>query len=652
MATTITLESFEIVPINPDGTVNTLIPAITSPSTVVNKFCMGQRVRMKMRYHINGTINHVSNLFVRYNPAMWVAEFSAYSPNLIPPSGYTLVIPNDTPATYPMALVLARPEAAASNENGNVFLEVLDSDLFEITHNFRMTFDTEDYLTGTTLDNRFRLTKNSQYAVNEDNIERSSVYGFRKGLNCVLALKKNGNLAFAQELSIPFIASFAGFNVFGERDIPCHFEYSRVSSPTVQDNFISPFEDTKVTLVFDDPDERVITDETFVILCIKDKPVNVAGYEKDLELSEVKLVTTASTGSIGGVFKGPVAYSHTSGETKVSFVIDSTKLQFDRVYDLHFGSFYRRASDDVNVFLHDYDEVTTLSDSKAIDFDIESDFWSRNGRHANDFTATVMERLRNVLRVNYGQYNESSYAPYSTFDNDVVSVSFELKNAITNAVFYEGQVIKTPVGLLSNNQIEVIKDTESEEYYFSIREFRVPYLNENNLPDFGPNAIGSNIYRLSWKILFIAQGNSNAASEYLTESLLSIRPYENTLSSGRKVDNIRFLDPNTGLPLGDWCEFDEMLVAADIDGLTSPVYVTAFVDSFPLGVIFVNDLALEEENVQAHTLPSYVTFEQKTTDLISEMDASPTNGVITFLLNVSQLTNDQKRRISVMAYNE
>ena len=74
------------------------------------------------------------------------------------------------------------------------------------------------------------------------------------------------------------------------------------------------------------------------------------------------------------------------------------------------------------------------------------------------------------------------------------------------------------------------------------------------------------------------------------------------------------------------------------------------VDYFPLGVSLFDDFQLQEEDGETHILPDYVIFQEKLSDLISDLTPEPIDDSISFLLDISGLTNIQKLRIFVMAY--
>jgi len=74
------------------------------------------------------------------------------------------------------------------------------------------------------------------------------------------------------------------------------------------------------------------------------------------------------------------------------------------------------------------------------------------------------------------------------------------------------------------------------------------------------------------------------------------------------------------------------------------------VDKYPLGANFKNDYALEEENPDTHTLPTYISIPQLSSDLVSNLNINATDGIISFLLDVSLLSGEEKYRVSIMTY--
>ena len=126
----------------------------------------------------------------------------------------------------------------------------------------------------------------------------------------------------------------------------------------------------------------------------------------------------------------------------------------------------------------------------------------------------------------------------------------------------------------------------------------------------------SNQYKWKWSIQFVASADDRFRYQFEFDQTLTIRPYENNStpsedpSGAPKVSNIRFIDPNTGLLIGNWCDLTTVQVVADVEDLGTDTYVNAFVDRYPLGATMQNDYALEEEDSAEHTLPAYIELPQ------------------------------------------
>ena len=659
---TLNITSWELTPINPNGTINTNISPLTGsvPTTELCDFaCMGQRMRLTLEcemhghYDTGGSVHAtVIGTTVRFNPALFAEAFSTYPfAGGFPSSGYSIVIPSATATTYSMALTFPNGQFTNSNENGSCSIQVVNSTHFVITYNFRMTFDVLGYLTGRSTDNRFRLTKNSTANSEQLNNSFVSVYGNLKALNAYVATKQTTFVLTAPELSLQFKASFNSTDANGNSIFPMEVIFRDTDEPSGTVDHILAFKDTEVTLRFQDPSALIRENETAVILTRRNLGSNVAGYEKDLDLKEVLLVTTGSTGTISGPFKGPVAYSYGSGVTDVTFTLDHTQLEYNNPYDLHALNSYDSGPSQVSV-VHGVSSSSTGTESPENEFTMTSKIYSRNGKFAESFGATVMERLVCVCSMDRVNYNENATVPYSDFDDDIQSVTVELKNAFGVVLFSHG--------ILKNSNDNTWTETDrikvvqyGDDTLFVLKEWRVPYLNEQGLPDLGINE--ENVYEIEWKVNFIASNDDVLQSQYQCRSELTVRPYENSPiepSGAPKVNNIRFLDVNTGFPIGAWCEDTEVLVLADVEDLGEDTYVQVFVDKSPYGSLYNNDVALEEQDPAEHSgdLPSYVEFTQKTTDLVSLLDAEVTDGTISFRLDISDVSGSDQLRISVFAY--
>ena len=151
-------------------------------------------------------------------------------------------------------------------------------------------------------------------------------------------------------------------------------------------------------------------------------------------------------------------------------------------------------------------------------------------------------------------------------------------------------------------------------------------------------------------VCFFQDQKSNAYSaEYTIDSLLTVDDYDNSLPSPT-ITNIRLLDPATTEVISDWHDLTSIRVAADVSGAGPNTYVQVMVDRFPLGVSLFNDFALEEYDPATHTLPAWVIFEQKLSDLVSELNDQPVDGGISFLVDVSELNNDERAMIYIQTY--
>lgn len=659
----LTLQSYTLEPLNPDGTVNANLPTLsgsTPPSSGVDFAFMGQRFKLELEFELTGTYPdssafNVNSLFVRYTPAMFVEKFTTFISGIIPSNGYTLVIPNSSASTYPMALVMQRGETVLSNENGTCFLEVIDSTHFKIIHSFRLVSDTEDYLSSVIYENQTRLTKNSVYAASELTNTRTSVFNTEKAYNAVIATQKVSYKIFASEFSIPFSASFYGQNQEGNAVFPMTVVLERNSTEV---SSLSPYEDTLVKIQWVDNDVMIMPDEAVVILTKRTSEGNQAGFEKDLQIYEVKLVTDVSGGTIIGPFKGPVEYIQSDGITSVSFIIDKDYIDYGIAYDIHAIGFYGSGPSDI-VGIHGVSQVSSESEALDIGFEMDCNIWSKQGNHGNSFSCCVMERLITSCEINYQQYFDFAYPPFSNFEDDFKKVRFELKNAVTEAVIHSGQLQKGFFGSInSNSEITVLKDTEAGKYYFASKPFRVGYENFQDLPNLGTNTTSAlNQYVIEWTVEFSASGDEVQVLKYVFECQLEVRPYENQnteVSYSPKVFDIIFRDPQTGLPISAWCDLESVLVTAQVSDWESndwaTTYCNVYVDNFPYGTLPLNNFALQEENPQSHATPPYIEFPELESDRITFYNFDENTGVVSFLLDISELTGEEKNRISIQAY--
>jgi hypothetical protein len=660
---TLTLSEYRIQPLNPDGSDSAIFPEIIgsgTPSETVDFAFMGQRFKIELTYELSGTLPDsstydVAGLFVRYNPAMFVEQFTSAQLNVMPTNGYTLVIPNTSASTYPMALVTQLGQYVTSNENGSAQLEVIDSTTFKITHSFRLIADTENYIISQYIDNQTKLTKNSIYATQQRDNSRPSVFNTLRSLNGLVVTQKGKYYVSNESFRVPFIASFNSQDVEGDAILPFELKVERLSDLGTFQSDISAYEDCRVTVEWDDEDEIIELEKVHLLVTRRREQANVAGYEKDLEFSEALLVTTGGSSTVNGIIKAPTVYTQAGGKTSVSFIVDHTKVTKGDSYDFHPIATYESGPSELKG-LHGVKTLRSNSAALAPIFTSDAVWYSRNGKSANNITAAVMERLSNVFTLDYNTYFDTAGEPFTTFDQDFEYLRFDLVNAVTNFSLYSGFVGKNTATneIQSNDQIQTIKDEANTLYRFVAKPFRIPFENEQGLPNLGGNPNPAlNQYKLIWTLRIVGSIDQTEIVDYVTECDLEVRPYEsvnNTPSYSPKVSNIMFRDPKTGLSLSAWCDLEEVLVTANIEDLGTDTYALAFVDRNPFGVIYQNDYSLEEEDAYEHELPSYVEFEMLQSDLISQFNLNVSDGVVSFLLDISSLSEDERMRISVMVY--
>lgn len=656
---TLTINQYTLTPLNPDGTTNTNLPILSGalpPTESVDFASMGQKFKLELECALSGTYSDsttadLAGTYIRYNPAMFVEPYSKYPlQGSFPNAGYLIQIPTTTAGTYNMPLSFITGEFSQCNENGVVTIAVTSATEFTITHNFMITDDFEGYLTGRYIDNQTRLTKNSIYNAIELTNDRPTVFGSQKALNALVATKQRNYTLFATELSLLFSASFNGYDQDGDAVLPCSVTFER-DSTTVDS--ISSIEDTQVVVKWTDSGAAIDIDEAVVIITKRTGAANVAGYEKDLQVISAKLATTGSTATIDQMIKGPVTYSQSGGETELTFFVDHTKVDLATDYDIHIIALYDRGPSDKST-VHNVKKTTTIDfDSLPVDFDMDAEFYSRNGNHANNFTATVMERISNVLTIDKADYNTNASPPCTTFDQDAAFVQFQLTNT-AGTVIYEGIIGKNTSDNSWTDTAQISATEDGDNILFTANDFRIGYENFQGLVNMGPE--DSNQYKWKWSIQFVASADDRFRYQFEFDQTLTIRPYENNStpseepSGAPKVSNIRFIDPNTGLLIGNWCDLTTVLVVADVEDLGTDTYVNAFVDRYPLGATMQNDYALEEEDSAEHTLPAYIELPQLESSLVSNLTVNPVDGVVSFLLDVTTLQGDVKFRISIMTY--
>jgi len=658
--------TFTITPLNPDGTDNTLLPAITSSSIPTTESidwaAMGMNFKLVVECEITGTYPDSTSAdlvatSIIYNPAFFTEKFSVFfPPGSIPIGGYIIQIPSGTATTYAVSLS-GQGSNLNNNQNGSCEVEVIDANNFVITHTFRILSDVENYIVAKQLDNWTRLSKASNYSLEEGSIDRACAYGTERAINAVVAIRQRGNTTIVSpELSIPFSASFDGYQSNGDAsEITFTYSIELVSDPGTEMDSLSPFEKNLITMSFEDPSGIITTDETSVIFVKRNLENNVSTFEKDFDLHEAKLITTGSTSQISGPIYGPVTYANSTGITTISFVIDGTELEKDINYQLHADVVYDRDVSDFAVQHVMTSLMRTDGSPQKVDFTVESEFWTRNGEHAEQFEAVAGERVTSVLTINRSEYDADAASPWTNFNDDIDTVSVKLYTAdglLTDTPFFSKFIQKDLTGNTFTNTDFISNDvtndpSDSDEVHFWLKTWRIPFENFQGLD----NWIGQTI-TFRWSITFKDQLNPSFGAVYYLDNELTIRDYEpSELSpSDDVVSNIQFLNPETGLPISNWCDLTSVLVTADIVDLGATTYVQVMVDKYPLGVLMYNDYALTESDPETHTLPAYVEIESLTSSLVSQLDSEPTDGAISFLLDISDLSDDEKMRIFIQAY--
>lgn len=648
----LTITSWTIEPLNPDGTKNLFLPSVTGsvPADVntetIDFLAMGSRVSLTLTCEVTGTFPDsstasIDGAILRYNPAMFLEYLGIFfPPGVFPTSGYAIQMPASPSGDYTMPLI-GQANNQPNNENGEVTLSYTDGQNFEITHDFYMTMDVEGYSAGRTIPNIFRFSKNSINALEEYNSDRPSVYGDLKGLNVNIAIRKGNYTLFAPDLSIPFRASFMGKKSDGtDAATSCEFRIEWASEPSINQTTLSPFQDNTLTLRITDPGAVVQENESELMMTYKGDDQNVGSFLRDLRVHNVKLVTTGSTAQLSGPIYGPVRWSQSAGITEISVIIRGTELEIDQPYQLQLRTLETDGPSSSLTTHHTTDDVPSESDTLPVTFEIYAEFWTRNGEHAEEFTIAPNQRCTNVLSINRTEYDSNASGIFDSFANDFTRATIEILNS-------DGDVIFTSFveGFVSNDFIGYAQEVGPSDTidHFYLKEFRIPYLNEQNLP----NWIGET-FTFRWTIRCLGTP-SNYGCDYQVSGELSVVDYENSEASP-EITNIRFLDPVTGNTISNWCQTTQVRVVAEISGISPDVYVSAMVDLSPFGSLLFNDLALEEEDPVMHSLPSYVIFEQKTTDLITQLPDGPEDGAISFLLDVSELSEEQRMRIYIEAY--
>lgn len=661
---TLTIDSWELTPFNPNGSINSFLPALTGSvptNEQVDFTAMGQLFKLVLFCKLTGDLTdpattpaEVSGTLIRYNPGFFVDFNSQFTPiGSVPSGGYSFTPPNNSPGVFNMPL-MGQLENLNSNTNGSVEIAIIDATNFTITHVFRVTSDLETYLIGKVNQNQYRLSKASQFSTLEGDISRPSVFGWDKALNAFVATRHlDRYVLLARELSLQFSASFDGIDSSGIiSDYVPTYRVERVAAPGVEESSLSPFEDNLLIVDFVDPSGDIVVDEAEAILVSRANTHNIADYERDFDLAAAKLITSGGSAQLDGAIYEPVTYANALGVTRISFVIKGSLLRKDSNYQVHV-TIGLPDTVSANKMQHTMSGMLRTDGApQEVDFDMSVNTWTRNGNHAEEFTITAGERATSVLSMNKDQYDANAAAPFTTFDDDIDTVRVIILGDNAEIIFQEFIQKQADGSWIDTEHIGIIQTTatpsEDAMFYAYLKEFRVPYANEQGLDDWTDT---DKVIR--WTARFMDQTDPTFGAVYEFNSKLHVRGYENNepSPSADAITNIRFLDPVTGLPISNWCETNEILVVADVEPFADEIYMVAMVDKFPLGAAMYNDFALEEEDGQMHTLPDYVIFSEKLSGKISELTIQPeADGTVSFVLDISSLTDEEKMRIYFLAY--
>lgn len=652
----IDITGWKVEALNPDGTLNTLIAAVsgtnpTDPATDLVDFgAMSQRIRLTLTCEIDGDISDrlpvpasVKNAVIMYAPAMFGTYGQVYSPvRTFPQAGYRVQIPSVYGPTYQMSLIGLGP-TMLSNENGTVTVNISGDQDFEIVHDFYLTYDIEGFQIARLLENVFRFTKTNAYNLEENDFSRPSAYGTLRGLGAYVAVNQEGLEFIAPDLSIPFQASFNGFDPDGNPDFPASYEVELEFDPSIPRQGFSPWAFQTVRVDIADPGAQVVVDECEISLVLRTEQVST--FTRDFRLVEQKLVSTGSSAQINGPIYGPVTYSHSSGVTSITFCVDGTQLLPLEDYQLH-GRWLIETSPSTFVMRHGASGVLrTGEEAEGVDFDMQSLLWTRNGDNGEDFSVDPNQRVVATCEVNVSQYNANAQAPFGNLLGDLRLIRFEILDENDNVLLFTtasaaGGVI-FPAPIISH---ELENSPSGTILRLWVKEFRVPYTNDQNLPDWV-----NSVKRVRWSLRMVPQANPEFSALYFQDCLLRVGKYENQDPSPR-ITNFRLLNVDTGEAVASLCGLSRVRIAADINGIADNVYVSVMVDRHPLGVEPYNDYALEEEDPAMHSLPPYVIFTQRSTDLVEQLPAQPTGGSIAFVLNLDQLGDIGQYRVFLEAY--
>jgi hypothetical protein len=657
--------SWSITALNPDGTPNTFLPSIPLGSVppdptadLVDFMAMGNRVELKLTCQLNGnyidgTAIEVQGSTFRYNPALFLEYLGIYNPpGIFPTSGYAIQIPGSydpsMSAQYVMPLI-GQGGNLNSNINGDVIIDVTGTIDFEITHTFYLTSDIEQYPAGLPISNWFRFSKNSIYNEQERDNTRESVFNSLKGLNVYLSIAKGRNSGNAEYLSIPFRASFDGSDSMGiVSAITCEFKIERLLVPGVEETDLSPFEDNLVKITLQDASAFISKNESEVMFVCRDLSQNVSTFVIDLQLSQAKLITSGGSARLDGPMYEPVTWSQSAGVTEITFVVVGPLLAKSSKYQIHFRAAINNSPSD-NVMIHYMSDVYNATGSPIeVPFDMTSEFWTRNAKHAESFTVIPAERVTSVFMMNATDYNNNVIAPWQNFIGDIQSVSIQVLNA-SMEVLLTYEIAKSDSGIFTDTDfigVYITSDPSADtEYFFYLKAFRIPFENNQELPDWTNQSF---IFR--WSAIFQDQKSLEFSGEYFQDSELIVTNFDNENPSPY-VSDIRFLDPTTMEVISDWHDLTTVRVVASVENIGVNTFVQVLVDRFPLGVTLFNDMALEENDPSTHTLPPYVIIDQLLSDLVSELPSQPIDGFISFLVDISEISGDEKANIYITVYD-
>lgn len=645
----LTISEYTVQHIDNNGNVIMELPEYSGsslPAPRVIDLAMGENVRLKLKLEISGTYPDSSTAdldgtIIRYNPALFAQEFAQWLPvGTFPTSGYTAEVTDATPMTqYTMALSMINPEFIPNNQNGTVLLNIIDGKECEIVHDFIVIADKEGFINGVRYEPTTILSENSVYADKEYDNSRPSVFNTQRAIVAVVGMLQNGYSTIAPHFRLSATGKFMTIGMDIKLETLSHGEVSG----------ISPFEDTKVTIDIDDPSHLSVIDKSKLVITRRSPNEYSGDFMTVLDVDQLILVTDGSTSKFSKLVKGPIYYSQPTGKTRVEFYIDHTAVELNTGYDFHIVPLMNTGPS-VYELEHALEHTDSDHISPRLPIDVESLIYSRNGNNGENFTATVMERLSFVFKVDAASYDSNSVIPYGLFNNDVRNISFVIEDSNGENLF-KATVVKVrnqpapSTGVFnSNSDMTVVYNAITNEYIFVVNDLRVGYLNNNNLLD-----MGGKTYKCSWSILL--NGDNQHQLRYVVDSMLNVNNYDNMKPSAKTVFNVQFLDPETGQPISSWCDATHVVVRAEYEegDFADNVGVIAFVDGSPFGAEFKNNYGLREHDNDTHSLPTYINLPDYVNPNITGLTVD--DGIISFVLDISSLTTESKQRISVMAYN-